>query len=140
MKALNTLAHKLTDAQEQELREMGVESITPLPSEIANRLKDIRIDTDIKMLVNNLLNVFENGEFDYILLPCGNPLFAFMLARDMVYAGEKAIPLFAHSDRVTNEKQVTKTLQVLEDGEVVTKQITVVEKVTIFNHVKWIEA
>lgn len=136
MKALKTLNHKLTQIQINELtNDFQIDEILELCVSLASQLKELTIDSDIENLANELIEVIK--EYDYVLLPCGSPLFAFVLARKFESQGIATKALFAHSDRESKEKIVSKKIMIVENGETVEKTFDVVEKITVFNHVKW---
>ena len=136
MKALNTLSHKLTEKQEQELLDIGILQIEQLPCELSSVLKDLKVDSNLGEIVKELKKVIIDGDYSHLLLPCGSPAFAFLLARELLLVDCKC--LFAHSDRKSEEKHITKKIQIVENGDIEEKTLTIVEKINIFSFIKWI--
>lgn len=97
MRILKTLVHQLTFAQQEELASEIVElkAIAPdLASFLANTPDD---DGAIAEKAEELIALCH--QFDLVLLPCGSPKFAWMLAQLWVGRRVKAKPLFAHEKK-----------------------------------------
>lgn len=131
------MRHKLTAAQVQELKEkfeiaeiVGVGDINPeLAKQLINTPGNVQ---DLLALVNDLLEIAQ--DFSFVLLPCGSPKFAWMLAKEWDI---KAFPLFAHS--VSNSQEIQVQKEVFEpiegeEGKFRSVSKTVVEKKLIFDH------
>jgi len=123
-KILNTMAHVLTDEQIIDLNNMftqnNISNLRDIDSELFKQLSNINADSSLNDLVNQLLSITK--EFDIIILPIGSPAFMFKFARRTKGIMDKNF-LFAHSDRISIEKQN-------EDGTVT--------KTNIFKHVKFL--
>jgi hypothetical protein len=137
VKALNTMRHKLTDAQVRELKEnFGVEEIVAVGDrnpQLAKELINTPGDAQALLaLVNDLLDIAQH--FDFVLLPCGSPKFAWLLAKEWDI---KAGPLFAHSVSNSQEVHVEKEFfEPVEGQEGAFRRVvkTVVEKKLVFDH------
>jgi hypothetical protein len=124
-KILNTMAHVLTDEQIIDLNNMfdnvEVLDLRDVDNELFKQLSNIAVDSNLNDLANQLLSITK--EFDIIILPIGSPAFMFKFARRTHAKVDIITFLFAHSDRVSIEKQN-------EDGTVT--------KTNIFKHVKFL--
>lgn len=123
-KALNTMQHPLTDDQIADLNnmfnEVNVSKLMDVDLELSKQLSSVSVDANLDDLANKLIEVAR--KFDIVILPIGSPAFMFKFARK-THANVDITFLFAHSDRVSIEKQN-------EDGTV--------SKTSIFKHVKFL--
>jgi len=138
-KILNTMAHALTDEQIIDLNNMftqnNISNLRDVDNELFKQLSNITVDSDLNYLANWLLEVAR--KFDIVILPIGSPAFMFKFATkippkfpSILFPNIFNPPvnmnltfLFAHSDRISIEKQN-------EDGTVT--------KTNTFKHVKFL--
>ncbi|MCK9235886.1 MAG: hypothetical protein M0P09_06175 [Acholeplasmataceae bacterium] len=123
-KILNTMQHALTSEQETDLGGMfgkhQLQDLRDVNFELFKQLSNIAIDSNLNDLANCLLEVAR--KFDIVILPIGSPAFMFTFSR-LTHFHRDIVFMFAHSDRVSVEKQN-------EDGTVT--------KTNIFKHVKFL--
>lgn len=123
-KILNTMNHVLNDDQIADLSGMfnnvNVSDLRDVDNELFKQLSNIAVDSNLNDLANSLLEVAR--KFDIVILPIGSPAFMFKFATK-THANMDIVFLFAHSERVSIEKQN-------EDGSVT--------KTNIFKHVKFL--
>lgn len=138
-KILNTMQHALTDEQIIDLNNMftqnNISNLRDVDNELFKQISNISVDANLNDLAEQLLNVAK--EFDIVILPIGSPAFMFKFATkippkfpSILFPNIFNPPvnmdltfLFAHSDRVSVEKQN-------EDGTIT--------KTNIFKHVKFL--
>ena len=138
-KILNTMQHALTDEQIIDLNNMftqnNISNLRDVDNELFKQISNISVDANLNDLAEQLLNVAK--EFDIVILPIGSPAFMFKFATkippkvpSILFPNIFNPPvnmdltfLFAHSDRVSVEKQN-------EDGTVT--------KTNTFKHVKFL--
>lgn len=124
MKILNTMNHALNDEQIADLNNMfdnvEVLDLRDENNELFKQISNISVDANLNDLAEQLLNVAK--EFDIVILPIGSPAFMFTFSR-LTHFHRDIVFMFAHSDRVSVEKQN-------EDGTVT--------KTNIFKHVKFL--
>lgn len=134
MKVLKVLIHKLTPAQVEELANDEIVELAAIAPEVAKFLSDTPNDWDaLNQKANELVDLAK--DYDAVLLPGGSPAFAWELAKVWVDKDVKAKPMFAHSVRNSVEKLVDKFVPI--EGTDQFRKETVVEKATVFNHVRF---
>lgn len=133
-KILNTMNHVLSNEQIIDLNNMfdnvDVLDLRDVDNELFKQLSNITVDSDLNYLANCLLEVAR--KFDIVILPIGSPAFMFKFATKIPPKFPSIFNppvnmdltfLFAHSDRVSVEKQN-------EDGTIT--------KTNVFKHVKFL--
>ncbi|MFB2970391.1 hypothetical protein ACE1CD_15565 [Aerosakkonema sp. BLCC-F183] len=136
MRILKTLIHNLTAAQRTELvanfENAEIVELKMIAPELAEFLANTP-DDDSKLVeaADQLIVLALN--YSAVLLPCGSPKFAWLLAQRWP---ESVKPLFAHSVRASAEKEIEKFEPIADEPDKF-KKVKVVEKVAIFNHIRW---
>lgn len=129
-KLLNTIIHKLTEQQVQELSQFEVVNLGDISPDTANYLKNTPSDReDLKKVAEHLVQLIVNGNFTHVLLPCGSPAFAWEFAQ--VFP-KNVVALFAHSERNSVEAP---GFAFADNGDGTYRKVPVVEKKVVFNHV-----